>query len=99
MGILLGIISDPHFAWKDSFNDDFWLSLDGICNALDNMEAHTGQNWGRTANVRKVGESNIYSWQSKICSTKLRDSIIVLKKSLETVPIGSMGRLYICLRI
>ena len=24
---------------EDSFNDDFWLSLDGICNALDNMEA------------------------------------------------------------
>ena len=26
-------------ALEDSFNDDFWLSLDGICNALDNMEA------------------------------------------------------------
>jgi len=24
---------------EDSFNDDFWLSQDGICNALDNMEA------------------------------------------------------------
>lgn len=24
---------------EDHFNDDFWLSLDGICNALDNMEA------------------------------------------------------------
>eukprot|EP00931_Biecheleriopsis_adriatica_P102120 TRINITY_DN77144_c0_g1_i1.p1 TRINITY_DN77144_c0_g1~~TRINITY_DN77144_c0_g1_i1.p1 ORF type:complete len:1235 (-),score=272.66 TRINITY_DN77144_c0_g1_i1:72-3620(-) len=24
---------------EDSFNDDFWMGLDGICNALDNMEA------------------------------------------------------------
>ncbi|CAK9034555.1 unnamed protein product [Durusdinium trenchii] len=24
---------------EDTFNDDFWLGLDGICNALDNMEA------------------------------------------------------------
>eukprot|EP00439_Symbiodinium_sp_Y106_P072284 s504_g13.t1 len=23
----------------DSFNDEFWMSLDGVCNALDNMEA------------------------------------------------------------
>jgi len=24
---------------EDEFNDDFWMGLDGICNALDNMEA------------------------------------------------------------
>jgi len=24
---------------EDHFNDDFWMSLDGVCNALDNMEA------------------------------------------------------------
>ena len=24
---------------EDHFNDDFWTSLDGVCNALDNMEA------------------------------------------------------------
>lgn len=24
---------------EDSFNDEFWMSLDGVCNALDNMEA------------------------------------------------------------
>merc|ERR1719333_1866324 len=24
---------------EDFFNDDFWLGLDGVCNALDNMEA------------------------------------------------------------
>lgn len=24
---------------EDTFNDDFWMSLDGVCNALDNMEA------------------------------------------------------------
>lgn len=24
---------------EDHFNDDFWLGLDGVCNALDNMEA------------------------------------------------------------
>lgn len=24
---------------EDTFNDDFWLGLDGVCNALDNMEA------------------------------------------------------------
>jgi len=24
---------------EDTFNDEFWLGLDGVCNALDNMEA------------------------------------------------------------
>merc|ERR1719460_2847359 len=24
---------------EDSFDDEFWLGLDGVCNALDNMEA------------------------------------------------------------
>jgi ubiquitin-activating enzyme E1 len=24
---------------EDTFDDEFWLSLDGVCNALDNMEA------------------------------------------------------------
>jgi ubiquitin-activating enzyme E1 len=24
---------------ENVFNDDFWMSLDGVCNALDNMEA------------------------------------------------------------
>lgn len=24
---------------EDKFNDDFWMGLDGVCNALDNMEA------------------------------------------------------------
>ena len=24
---------------EDSFDDDFWMALDGVCNALDNMEA------------------------------------------------------------
>jgi len=24
---------------EDAFNDDFWINLDGVCNALDNMEA------------------------------------------------------------
>ena len=24
---------------EDQFNDDFWMELDGVCNALDNMEA------------------------------------------------------------
>ena len=24
---------------EDTFNDDFWMDIDGICNALDNMEA------------------------------------------------------------
>jgi len=24
---------------EDHFNDEFWMSLDGVCNALDNMEA------------------------------------------------------------
>ncbi len=24
---------------EDTFNDEFWMSLDGVCNALDNMEA------------------------------------------------------------
>jgi len=24
---------------EDTFNDDFWMGLDGVCNALDNMEA------------------------------------------------------------
>ena len=24
---------------EDAFNDNFWMSLDGVCNALDNMEA------------------------------------------------------------
>ena len=24
---------------EDKFNDDFWMALDGVCNALDNMEA------------------------------------------------------------
>ena len=24
---------------QDTFNDAFWMGLDGVCNALDNMEA------------------------------------------------------------
>lgn len=24
---------------EDTFNDQFWLALDGVCNALDNIEA------------------------------------------------------------
>ena len=24
---------------QDTFNDEFWSKLDGVCNALDNMEA------------------------------------------------------------
>ena len=24
---------------EDVFHDDFWMGLDGVCNALDNMEA------------------------------------------------------------
>jgi ubiquitin-activating enzyme E1 len=24
---------------EDTFNDEFWMALDGVCNALDNMEA------------------------------------------------------------